>query len=169
MIGSVTLMLLLAACSSKTDDPFLEGVEKNKTAYRYLQKTEKAQLYDHNITKALLTATYLYPSGKKPDSKESDEVFVVGLYLDEKRGNGIGKEYLLTLDGEKPKNILSLSKESPYLKEIPFVTAWNSYYLVTFPRTPCQSFTLVFESSRYGKKAMPFSKAAKYVESQEAF
>jgi hypothetical protein len=168
MIGSVTLILLLAACSSKTEDPFLERVEKNKTAYRHLQKTEKAQLYDDNITQALLTATYLYPSGKKLGSKENEEVFVVGLYLDEKQGNGIGKEYLLTLDGEKPKSILPLPKQSPYLKEIPFVTAWNSYYLVTFPHTPCKNFTLVFESSRYGKKAMPFSKAAKYVESPKA-
>ncbi|MDD3592004.1 MAG: hypothetical protein PHO65_05150 [Sulfurovum sp.] len=165
----MTLMLLLAACSSKTDDSLSDHLEKNKTAYKHLQKTEKVQLYDHNITKALLTATYLYPSGKKSGSKENDEMLIVGLYLDEQEGNGIGREYLLTLDGEKPKSILPLPKESPYLKEIPFVTAWNSYYLVTFPHTPCKKFTLLFESSRYGKKTMPFSKAAKYVESQEAF
>ena len=169
IIGSMTLLLLLGACSSKREDPLSERIEKNKTLYKHLQKTEKAQLYDHNMTKALLTATYLYPSGKKSGRGEDDEVFIVGLYLDEKQGNGIGKEYLLTLDGEKPKSILPLPKQSPYLKEIPFVTAWNSYYLVTFPHTPCKKFTLLFESSRYGKKTMPFSKAAKYVESQKAF
>jgi len=164
----MTLLLLLSGCSSKTDDPLKERFEKNKTAYRYLQKTEKAQLYDQNVTKAFLTATYLYLPGKKLSEDKNDEAFIVGVYLEEDPLNRIGKAYLLTLDGEKPKSIQPIAKDSLSLKEIPFVTEWNSYYLVTFPHTSCKNFTLAFESSRYGKREMPFSKAAKYVESPKA-
>ena len=72
-IGSITLLLLLSACSSKTDDPFAERFEKNKTVYKYLQKTEKAQLYDHNVTKAFLTATYLNTRSNKLKKQIKDE------------------------------------------------------------------------------------------------
>ena len=168
-IGLVTLLLLLNACSSKTDDPLLERFEKNKTVYRHLQKTEKAQLYENNVTKAFITATYLYTQSDALSKGKKDEQFVVGIYLEEESSNRLGKAYRLTLDGEAPKSIRPLDKKSPYLEGIPFVTEWNSYYLVTFPHTPCQSFSVMFESKKYGKKALPFSKAAKYLESQKAF
>ncbi|MFT7879566.1 MAG: hypothetical protein ABXS91_04145 [Sulfurimonas sp.] len=168
-IGLVTFLLLLSACSSKTEDPLLERFEKNKTGYRLLQKTEKAQLYEHNVTKAFLTATYLYTSNDALSKAKKDEQFIVGIYLEEEPSNHLGKSYLLTLDGQKPKSIRPLPNESTYLKGIPFVTGWNSYYLVTFPHTPSQSFTLTFESKKYGKKALSFSKVAKYVESLKAF
>ena len=168
-IGSITLLLLLSACSSKTDDPFAERFEKNKTVYKYLQKTEKAQLYDHNVTKAFLTATYLNTRSNKLKKQIKDEQFVVGVYIEDDQLNRLGKAYVLTLEGTQPKSIQPLKKQSPYLKDIPFVTEWNSYYLVTFPYTPNKNFTLTFEHNKYGKKEMPFSKKAKYVESQKAF
>jgi hypothetical protein len=169
LIGLVTLLLLLSACSSKTDDPLLERFEKNKTAYRDLQKTEKAQLYENNVTKAFLTATYLYTPNDALRKEKKDEQFIVGIYLEEEPSNRLGISYFLTLDGENPKSIHSLSRKSPYLDGVPFATEWSSYYLVTFPHTPCQSFTLIFESTCYGKKALSFSKVAKYVESPKAF
>ncbi|MGC9350976.1 MAG: hypothetical protein ACP5D3_03225 [Sulfurovum sp.] len=168
-IGLVTLLLLLSACSSKTDDPLLERFEKNKTAYRHLQKTEKAQLYENNVTKAFITATYLYTPGDTLRREKRDEQFVVGIYLEEESSNRLGKVYRLTLDGENPKSIRPLDKKSPYLEGVPFVTEWNSYYLVTYPYTLCKNFSLIFEHRKYGKKEMPFSKVAKYVESQKAF
>ncbi|UFH60238.1 hypothetical protein [Sulfurovum mangrovi] len=167
-IGLMTLLLLLSGCSSKTEDSLIDRFEKNKTAYRHLQKTEKVQLYDHNVTKAFLTATYLYPSGTKLGKEKTEEQFVVGIYLEEEPSNRLGKAYRLTLDGNKPKSIQPLGKESPYLEGLPFVTEWNSYYLVTFPYTPCQRFSVTFESSNYGKKEMSFSKVAKYVEDNKA-
>ena len=169
MIGSMTLLLLLSACSSKTDDLHMDRLKKNKTAYKHLQKTQKAQLYDGNTTKAFVTATYLYPPSKRRSGEENDEAFIVGVYSDEDPLNQIGKAYHLTLEGEKPKGILSLPKESPSLNEMPFVTEWSSYYLVTFPHTTRKSFSLVFEHINYGKKEMLFSKVAKYTESKKAF
>ncbi|MDM5271791.1 hypothetical protein PGH07_06350 [Sulfurovum sp. zt1-1] len=169
LIGLTTLLLLLTACSSKTDDPLKQRFEKNKTTYKHLQKTEKVQLYDHNITKVFLTATYLYARSNKLKKEKKDEQFVVGVYIEEDQFNQLGKEYNLTLEGEKPKSIQPLSKQSPYLEGIPFVTEWNSYYLVTFPHTVSKKFTLLFESRKYGQKEMPFSKAAKYVENTKAF
>ena len=168
-IGLVTLLLLLNACSSKTEDPFLERFEKNETAYRHLKKTEKAQLYDNNVTKAFITATYLYAPSDALSKEKRDEEFIVGIYLEEDPSNHLGTSYHLTLDGKKPKSIQPLTKKSPYLKGIPFVTAWSSYYLVTYSHALCKRFTLMFENEKYGKKEMPFSKVAKYVESQKAF
>lgn len=163
-IGLITLLLLFTACSSKSEDPFKDRFEQNKSAYKHLQKTEKAQLYDHNVTKAFLTATYLFTSSDMNKEKK-DEQFIVGVYLEEDRSNQLGKTYHLTLEGTKPKMIQPLTTNSPYLEGIPFVTEWSSYYLVTFPHISSISFALTFESSDYGKKEMTFSKTAKYVES----
>lgn len=162
-VGLLTLLLLLTACSSKSEDSLSERFEKNKIAYKHLQRTEKAQLYDHNATKAFLTATYLFKSADL-NKKHKDETFIVGVYLEDDPSNQLGKKYHLTLEGKKPISIRPLTKESHYLKGMPFVTEWNSYYLVTFPHTSSKRFTLTFESSSYGKKEMSFSKVAKFVE-----
>ena len=164
-----TLLLLLNGCASKTDDLISQQFQSHKTDYKNLQKTEKVQLYDHNVTKALLTATYLYTRDHTLKKDTRDEVFVVGVYLEEDHLNRLEGAYTLSLDGNQPTEIMPLSKKSDYLKEIPFITEWNSYYLIRFPHTSKKTFKLVFESLRYGKGEMHFAKRAKYVESQKAF
>lgn len=100
---------------------------------------------------------------------QRDEVFIIGVYLEEEQSNRIGGDYRLSLEGTYPKSIKPISKESTYLKGVPFVTVWNSYYLVRFPHTSKKSFKVTFESRKYGKKEMHFAKQAKYLEKQAAF
>ncbi len=151
---------LLVACSSKKEKALLEVYAKNKTYHQQLQKIEKLQLKVDGITKVLLTATYRY----NPKEKTSDEVFIVGVYMEEYDIQSFTQEgFALTLNGKKIKSIKTLEKNNPLLKEISFVSQWSQFYLVHFPHTSKKSFNLILKSDLYGKGSLHFAKVAKYV------
>jgi hypothetical protein len=82
-IFSIILTLVFfVACTSKEQQRLMETYDKEKNYHMQLQKTEKTQLYDGQVTKAMLTATYLFE--KSVDKNDtSDEVFIVGIYIEE--------------------------------------------------------------------------------------
>ena len=141
----------------------------NAAYHKRLQKTEKIQLYEGNVTKAMLTATYLYTQTyEKHDTR--DEVFIVGIHLEEGVVADIKEgEYTLSLNGSKAKGAVKLDISDPRLKDNSFVIEWGSYYLVTFPHVERKDFTLEFKSAVYGEGTLHFAKVAKYVLSKEAF
>jgi len=160
---------LLLGCTSKQESDLMQAYDK-KTSYRKrLQKTEKIQLYDGNMTKAMLTATYLYTQNfKKKDTR--DEVFIVGIHLEDDDFDDIREgDYSLTLNGHSAKEALRLDLDDERLIENSFVTEWGSYYLVSFPHVESKDFTLVFKSAAYGEGMLHFAKVAKYVLSKQAF
>lgn len=167
-IAFIAIVLLLG-CASKKEKDLMQTYSEEINYYKKLQKTEKTQLYHENVTKAMLTATYLYISNfEKSDTR--DEVFIVGIHLEDEDSQHINTEgYALTLNGKRAKEIKALSLDDERLKEIPFVIEWGSYYLVTFPHTSSKKVTLVFESQLYGKGLLHFAKVAKYVLTKEAF
>jgi len=169
IILTLSAMALLAGCTSKEEKALMQMYEKNRSYHKKLQKTEKIQLYDGNITKVMLTATYLNEQNIDKEYKPY-EVFVVGVYLEESEEILFDQEgYSLTLNGKLPKSIQKVEKGDPVLENISFVSEWNYYYLVTFPHVSSKSFKLIFESSRYGKGELHFAKVAKYVLTKEAF
>jgi len=162
-------MALLAGCTSKEEKVLMQAYEKKKSYHQKLQKTEKTQLYDGVITKALLTATYLNEQNIDKNNKP-DEVFVVGVYIEESEDESFDQEgYSLTLNGNAPKSIKILEADDPLLKHISFVSEWNYFYLVTFTHVSSKSFKLIFESELYGKGELHFAKVAKYVLTKKAF
>ncbi|MCD6211731.1 MAG: hypothetical protein J7J02_02005 [Sulfurovum sp.] len=77
-----TTLVFFVACTSKEQQALIQTYEKEKNYHMQLQKTEKTQLYDSQVTKAMLTATYLFEqSVDKNDTR--DEVFIVGIYIEE--------------------------------------------------------------------------------------
>ena len=75
-------LVFFVGCTSKEQQALMETYEKEKNYHMQLQKTEKTQLYDGQVTKAMLTATYLFEqSVDKNDTR--DEVFIVGIYIEE--------------------------------------------------------------------------------------
>lgn len=77
-----TALVFFVACTSKEQKTLMENYDKEKNYHMQLQKTEKTQLYDGQVTKAMLTATYLFEkSVDKNDTR--DEVFIVGIYIEE--------------------------------------------------------------------------------------
>ena len=167
IIVLLSVMLLLTACTSKEEKALTQAYEKKRFYHHQLQKTEKVQLYDGLITKAVLTATYLNEQSKDKSYKP-DEVFIVGISIDEEQIEGIEHEgYRLTLNGKPPKTIQPLEDDDPLLKDISFKSEWSYFYLVTFPYIPSKSFKLLFESELYGKGELHFAKVAKYMLSRE--
>ncbi len=169
MILTLSAMALLAGCTSKEEKALMEAYEKKKSYHQQLQKTEKTQLYDGLITKAVLTATYLNEQNIDKEQKP-DEDFIVGIYIEESEAGSFDQEgYGLTLNGNTPKSIKILKADDPLLKNISFVSEWNYFYLVTFPHVSSKSFKMVFESALYGNGELHFAKVAKYVLTKEAF
>ena len=165
----LSAMALLNGCTSKEEKALMQAYDKNRVYHQQLQKTEKVQLYDRNVTKALLVATYLNEQNIDKEYKPY-EVFLVGIYLEESDSIALDQAgYSLTLNGNAPKSIQEVEKSDPVLKNISFVSEWNYYYLVTFPHISSKSFKLIFESELYGKGELHFAKVAKYVLTKEAF
>ncbi len=169
MVLVFSAMALLVACSSKEEKALIQRYEKEKTYHKQLQKSEKTQLYDGQFTKAMLTATYL--NGQSIDKKDKhDEVFIVGVYVEESQEASFSKEgYSLTMNGQPPKNIKPLKEDDDMLKDISFVSEWSQFYLVTFPHTSRKSFKLIFKSDIYGKGELSFAKVAKYVLTKKVY
>jgi len=165
-----TLLTLLMGCtSSKSEEALMRVYEKNKIYHKQLLKTEKIQLYVDNVTKVLLTATYLYEPAR--DKKQTnDEVFIVGIYADEYSSQGLNKgEFNVTLEGKDAKSVKPLDKNSPLLKDISFISEWSHYYLVRFSYIDKKSFKLTLSSQTYGKGSLHFAKVAKYVLTKKSF
>ena len=169
ILYSLTTIALITGCSSKDEQKFLNIYEENKVYHQGLQRTEKAQLYDsENVTKAMLTATYLYtPVKDKNDTR--DEKFIVGLYIEDDEMSYSSNDYTLTLNETAAKNVKKLSKNDARLKDLSFVSDWSTFYLFTFPHTNSKSFHLLFQSDQYGTSKLHFSKTAKYVLNKKAF
>ena len=159
-LQSLLIILILAACTTKDEKALLEMYDKKKNYHKQLLKTEKTQLKSDNITKVLLTATYI----TEPSKRKSDEVFIVGIYIEESEKQNFMKEgFTLTLEGKKPKSVKPLKKRSNHLKNLSFVSQWSRFYIVRFPHTQKKRFTLELTSDLYGKGALYFAKVAKYV------
>jgi len=78
----IVTLVFFVACTSKEQKTLMQTYDKEKNYHMQLQKTEKTQLYDSQVTKAMLTATYLFEqSVDKNDTR--DEVFIVGIYIEE--------------------------------------------------------------------------------------
>jgi uncharacterized protein YcfL len=159
------IILLMFGCSSKNEKAFMKVYQKHKQESKILQNTEKIQLYDleNSTTKLLLTATYI--SKRQIDKKiKKDEVFIVGIYIDDNQTQNINLEDLsLSLNGSSPKIIKNIKEDNKLLKSIPFVLPWTQFYLVHFPYTANRSMNLTVNSMQYGKGSIYFSKVAKYL------
>ena len=163
---ALTGIALLLGCTSKEETALMESYTKKINYHKQLQKTEKIQLYENNITQVLVTATYLYtPTQDKIDTR--NEAFIVGIHLGDEALEGLN--YSLLLNGKEAIEIEELSVDDTRLKEFSFISEWGEYYLVTYPHVKSKRVTLVFKSDKYGKGALHFAKVAKYVLTKEAF
>ncbi len=159
-------IVLLLGCTSKEETALMESYTKKINYHKQLQKTEKIQLYENNVTKVMLTATYLYtPTPDKNDTR--DEAFIVGIHLEDETSEELN--YSLLLNGTEAKEVEELSVDDARLKELSFISEWGEYYLVTFPHVKSKKITLVFESEKYGKGELYFAKVAKYILTKQAF
>jgi len=165
------ILLLSFGCSSKKEIAFKNDFSTLKKLGSRLQKTEKIQLYDpeDKKTKVLLTATYLSQNNINKKIK-NDELFVVGLYIDDNQTKVIDIEnFSLKLNAKTPKSIEPLSDKNKWLKDIPLVSEWSQYYLLRFAHIPQKSMILSINHNIYGKGRATFAKVAKYVLSKKAY
>lgn len=164
------VIALLVGCSSKEEKALLKSYADNTVYHKYLQYTEKAELYDGDEKKIMVTATYLFkPNFEKKDNRP--EKFIVGVSFNDSddgsirfsQENNSSRDYTLTLLNKSAQKVEKLSLKDPRLKGISFITQWGEYYEVTFPHTDKKHFNLRLAHPKYGKKTLPFAKVAKFV------
>ncbi|HHH19141.1 MAG TPA: hypothetical protein ENK86_01325 [Campylobacterales bacterium] len=158
-------LLFLGGCTLKENSNLAQLLTKDDIYHMSLQNTQKAQLMASFETKALLTATYLNPVYSSENCKnfcmdvEDGEYFFIGVYIRDSKSHQFNdKGYSLKLDGKKPEDIEKLDKDDPLRYEMPMVNNWSTYYKVKFPKSAKEELTLVFESDRFGKDVLKFSR-----------
>jgi uncharacterized protein YcfL len=167
-------IFLVVGCSSKKEKVFMSVVKEQAIASKQLQKTEKIQLYNtqEGITNVLLTSTYISKKQitVKKEKRKYDEIFIVGVYVDNNETENINIEsFSLQINGKSPKSIKVLKENNRLLKEIPFVFPWTQFYLVHFPYSSSKRMRLSVDHAFYGEATVYFTKVAKYVLSKTAF
>jgi len=179
------VIALLVGCSSKEEQALLASFTEKDTYHKHLQRTEKAELFDGNISVAFITATHLYTANNdKNDTR--DEVFIVGVQFEDRDKDKMvfdvntifdkdknvtltsENEYILTLKNRHAIKVVPLSNEDERLKKLSFITEWGDYYEVTFPHAGSR-FSLLFENLAYGKRTLKFSKVPKFVYTKKGF
>jgi len=159
-------LLLIGGCSSRDNSNLAQLFTKDDIYHISLQNTQKAQLMASFETKALLTATYLNPIYSNEHCKNfcmnvSDgEYFFIGVYIrDSKTHRFNTKGYSLKLEGLEPDDIEELDKDDPLRYEMPMVNNWSTYYKVKFPKSNKKDLILTFESDRFGKDELKFTRS----------
>jgi len=159
IILMITAILFLGAgCSQKTGFLSEDTLEQNAVKY-----TKKGQLYRSMEIKAAITATYLNAI-KKEYSSSDKEMFLVSVFIDKdsedpKKKGLFNKEYTLTLNGIKAKEIKVLDFKDDLIKLTPIRNNWSTYYLVGFKKQDSEKLKMVFKNDVYGKVVLEFSKA----------
>ena len=157
------------ACDVNEKSDFEQLFVKDEIYHKSLVNTQKAQLIASLETKALLTATYLNPVFEQRACKkrfknkmEDAEYFFVGIYISDSEKHEFNtKGYSLTLNGLEPIEVKKLDKNDPLRYEMPMVDNWSTYYKVKFKKTAKKNFSLIFESDRFGRDTLNYSKEEK--------
>ncbi|CAA6826538.1 MAG: Unknown protein [uncultured Sulfurovum sp.] len=77
----LAILVLLTGCASKKEKHLIGSYSEKVSQYKKLQKTESLLLSENNVTKVVMTATYLYENRFKKDDNESNETFIIGFYV----------------------------------------------------------------------------------------
>jgi len=159
-------LLLIGGCSIRDNSNLVQLFTKDDIYHISLKNTQKAQLMASFETKALLTATYLNPVYGNENCKNfcvdvaDGEYFFIGVYIrDSKTHHFNNKGYSLKLGGLKPDDIEKLDKDDPLRYEMPMVNNWSTYYKVKFPKSNKKDLILTFESDRFGKDELKFTRS----------
>ena len=104
-----------------------------------LQYTKKADIVSNNETKALINVTYLNPTSKQWDTKDTHN-FVIGIFIttdnkDKLNSSIYNKDYVLTINQSNNFTIKQLNKNSVLIKTIPMKNMWAKYYLIKLDKS----------------------------------
>lgn len=175
--GLIAVMLFVG-CASKEEESLLKSYSEKQQYHKYLQQTEKTELYDeNNLSIGIAIATHMYtPTSEKNDTR--DEVFILGVSFENPEDYTIdfdtnstkysSNKYVLTLDNNSSKSVQKLSQNDPRLKDISFVTQWGTYYEVHFAHTGSR-FALLLSHETNRNATFSFSKVPKFVYTKKGF
>lgn len=75
-------MAFLVGCTTAREDALVHSYQQKVDYHKQLQKTEKIQFFDNNVTTIVLTATYLYKPNFEKNDKRYEE-FIIGIHFED--------------------------------------------------------------------------------------
>jgi len=190
-----SMLIFFAGCSIKNEKNLSKSLDQSLAFDTNMQKTEKIIIKDANETKMSLSLSYLNANESIIENDKSvNEKFIVGLY----RADGIYSDTLIDdeeslsihIDYPKVKHKERLTQEQraqrakgrdslplvvkrlalsdPLLKNMSMVNSWSSYYYIEFPHSISKTFTITYQTTRYGADEglqyhLNFAKNGKYI------
>ena len=147
--------LFLAGCSGKGE---LYKVLQSDTTYeKALVYTREAQIIRSFETKASVSATLLNELFPKKYPYEKGVVFFVGVISDLK-AETFEKHFRISLNGTKPTSIVPVERHDTLYLQMPSVTRWGKYWVITFPSQSSKRLTIDFEIDPYGAVELTFQR-----------
>lgn len=156
IILAIVVFLSMVGCSQKGN-----FFSKDLSRENSLMHTKKGEIYNSLEIKATIIATRLNEIVKQY-KKSKNEVFLVALYIDkdlqQKNKSGIyNPDIELTLNGEKPFNIVALKQSDELVSYAPLVNSWSKYYVVEFKDAKEDALKMTLTSHKYGETKLVFN------------
>lgn len=140
-----------------------------KTSFEEIAKFyfKKAVLVKDLETRVILKSIYLNPiencANTIKNCSNSSETFLMAIYIENDfqtpNESGLFNPFLtLTLNGQKAVKTKLLTKENPLIKQAPFFTQWDKYYLVSFPKNDAHILNLELGFKGVGYKTLSHKK-----------
>lgn len=132
---------------------YQEALRNDERTELYMSATRKAEILNQLRTEAVILATNLNIVSPERFPPDDGAVFLVDIFIaqdssdPDKRGL-FNPVYALWLDGTPPRDITRLKRDELIAHNVPYVSPWGEYFLVSFerPYTP----TMQLEVAREG-------------------
>lgn len=131
---------------------YQEALRNDERTELYMSATRKAEILNQLRTEAVILATNLNVVSPDKFPTNDGAVFLVDIFIaqdssdPDKRGL-FNPVYSLRLDGTPPRDITRLKRDELIAQNIPYVSPWGEYFLVTFerPYTPIMQLEVARE------------------------
>jgi len=140
-------------------------IDIDKTKIKYMEATQKGEMYSALETVAIITATYM--NKVEPQNFNKGITLLVGVYYPAvsapEENTGIDAEYLnvyvISNGTQYPiSSFKALKSDDPLLLHMPLFNSWNDYYLLEFKDVNSSYFDFVVDDKRRGKIVLPFAR-----------
>lgn len=159
LILATLLLITLTSCSRYTD-----VIDVDKTKIKYIESTQKGEMYSALETVAIISATYM--NKVEPQNYNNGIYLLAGVYypaVSTEDNIGIDAEYLsvyIASEGTRYpiKSFRALRADDPLLLHMPLFNSWSDYYLLEFQDVGGSYFDFVVDDKRRGKIVLPFAR-----------
>lgn len=141
---------------------YQEALRNDERTELYMSATRKAEILNQLRTEAVILATNLNIVSPERFPPNDGAVFLIDIFIaqdsndPDKRGL-FNPVYALWLDGAPPQKITRLSRDELIAQNVPYVSPWGEYFLVSFERPYMSTMQLEVERKGLERATLRFA------------